>query len=105
MNQFVINGREYYCWGRLVKVCGLVNAWYESVEDPEAIISDIKSSKHRVNIFTFFQRVPHVVPKYNYYMESYPVSVISLKNYADWWKNCIKKYTRQAVKMSQKKEL
>lgn len=80
-----------------------MNSWYESVENPEVLIASLKQHQPKQNILTFFQRVPHTLPRYNYYMESYPVSVITLKNYDDWWEKCIKKYTRQAVKMSQKK--
>jgi len=103
MHYFSVDGREFYRRGRLVRVCGLAAAWYEPIENPEALIASLKQHKPKQHIFTFFQRVPHTIPRYNYYKESYPVSVITLKNYEDWWENSIKKYTRQAVKMSQKK--
>ena len=94
--------REIYSSGRLIKLCALVNAWYESVENPETLISSIKKLEEKQHIFTFFQRPPHIEPKFNYYKEPYSVAVIKLKSYDDWWNNSIGKYARQAVKRSQK---
>jgi hypothetical protein len=102
MKYFSVDDREFYCTGRLVKICGLVNAWYETVEDPEALVSSLKKVKQRLHVFTFFQRVPHTVPKYNYSMELYSVAVMRLKTYDNWWQNRIGKKTRHAVKKAQK---
>jgi hypothetical protein len=102
---FLLDGREFYCKGRFVKVCGLYSAWYEAIDDPEILIKSLKKSKESPHIFTFFQRVPHVIPKYNYHMEPYSVAVIKLTTYEDWWKNSIGKKTRQAVNKSQKNDI
>jgi GNAT superfamily N-acetyltransferase len=85
----------------LVNVCGLWSAWYEET-DPEKFVEIIKKSGQRVHLFTFFQRVPDVEPRYTYFMEPYPVAVIPLTNYADWWNDRIGKKVRQMVKKSQK---
>lgn len=105
MKHFLLDGREFYCKGRSVKVCGLYAAWYEAIEDPEILIKSLKKSKESPHIFTFFQRVPHVIPKYNYHMEPYSVAVIKLTTYEGWWKNSIGKKTRQAVNKSQKNDI
>jgi hypothetical protein len=103
MKYFMVDNRELYSTGKLIKICGLVNGWYEDVEKPAELINSLKRSQERNHIFTFFQRVPHTVPKYGFYMEPYPVSVIRVINYDDWWKNGIGRKARQAVKSSEKK--
>jgi len=105
MKYFMVDNREFYSSGKLIRLCGLVNAWYESIENPEVLIASLRRFQGRNHIFTFFQRVPNTIPKYNFYMKPYPVSVIRIKNYDDWWNNCIKKRTRYAVKASKKKEV
>jgi len=102
MKKFSVDNREFYSTGRIIKICGLINAWYEDVENPETLAESLKKFKQRLDIFTFFQRVPHTVPKFNYYMEPYNVAVIKVISYDDWWNNCIGKTTRQAVKKSHK---
>lgn len=103
MKRFSLNNREYYCRGRFVKICGLYNAWYEDVEDPETLVASLKNAKENVHIFTFFQRVPHIAPKFGYHVEPYSVAVIKLSTYEEWWKNAVSQKVRQAVNKSQKK--
>lgn len=105
MHYFFSGGRHYYRRGRLIRVCGLVNAWYETVDDPETLIRSLKVDSHGSDVFTFFQRVPHINQKYPYCMEPYSVSVIELTSYDDWWNNCIGKKTRQMVKKAKKKDV
>lgn len=102
MKYFTVENREFYTNGRLIKLCGLVNAWYESIENPEVLIDSLKQHQEKKHIFTFFQRPPNTEPNFKYYMEPYSVAVIRLTSYDDWWNHAIRKYTRQAVKRSQK---
>ncbi|MFO7719173.1 MAG: hypothetical protein R6W85_01880, partial [Gillisia sp.] len=98
MKYFTVDNREFFSKGKFIKICKLFNEWYEDVEDPEELIANLKKCPEKNHIFSFIQRVPHVVPKYNFYMEPYSVSVINIKNYEEWWNNSIGKKTRQAIK-------
>ena len=102
MKSFIVDNREFYTNGRLIKLCGLVNAWYESIENPEVLITSLKQHQEKQHIFTFFQRPPHTEPKFKYHMEPYSIAVIKLTSYDNWWNHSIGKYARQAVKRSQK---
>jgi hypothetical protein len=102
MKSFTADDREFYTNGRLIRLCGLVNAWYESIENPEVLIASLKQHQEKQHIFTFFQRPPHTEPKFKYHMESYSIAVINLTSYDNWWNHAIRKYARQAVKRSQK---
>ncbi len=96
MKYFDVAGREFYRSGKFVRICGLLNAWYETVGDPESIIASLNG--RNADIFTFFQRVPHTEPKFKYHMDKYEVAVIKLSSYDYWWRECIRKTTRQSVK-------
>src|SRR5262249_42666419 len=65
----VVDGKEIVITGGLVKTARLAEEWYQDVEDPELIVEAIKKSKVKVDIFTFWQRLPETEPKYKYYME------------------------------------
>jgi hypothetical protein len=98
---FSAEGKEFYIEERVVNVCGLWSAWYEEV-DPEKFVDIIKKSGQRVHLFTFFQRVPDIEPRYDFYMEPYSVAVIELTSYDDWWNKRIGKKARQMVKKAQR---
>jgi len=102
MKNFAIGNREFYTTGRIIRLCGLANAWYESVDNPPALIAAIKRHQEKQHIFTFFQRPPHTEPEFEYHMEPYSIAVIRLTSYDNWWSHGIGKYPRQAVKRSQK---
>ncbi|MGO9138316.1 MAG: hypothetical protein ACLP9S_15370 [Syntrophales bacterium] len=102
MQIFSVGEKQFYRDGRLIRICGLYNSWYESVEDPEAIVKSLKKLKPRLHIFTFFQRPPHVEPRYDYHMEPYSVSVINITSYDNWWNNSIGKKTRYLVNRAEK---
>ena len=69
MKYFTVENREFYTNGRLIKLCGLVNAWYESIENPEVLIDSLKQHQEKKHIFTFFQRPPNTEPNFKYHME------------------------------------
>jgi hypothetical protein len=102
MHFFELGSKRLYCLGKFIKVCGLADAWYEDVDDPLSIVASLKKETHGTHLFTFFQRPPHTEPRFHYYMEPYPVSVIKITSYEDWWTNSIQKKTRQAVKKAHK---
>ena len=91
-------GKELRCRGRLLRVCELAAPWYEEIEDPEALIRELRESAAGADLLTFFQRVPEVAPRYAYHFEPYGVAVIKATDYADWWNNGIKKRARYLVK-------
>jgi hypothetical protein len=97
-----INNIEITLRGRVIRMARMPNQWYEDVGDPESLIKGIRKAKVEADIFTFFQRIPETKPKYNYYMEWEPVAALPIISFDHWWKNQIKKNTRQAIKRSQK---
>lgn len=103
MKRFFLENLEFYIKGKLFKTCGLYSAWYVDLENPPAVCHSLKKVKQKIDLFTFFQRVPHVNPIYDYYIEPYPVSVIKIESYENWFNNSIKKKARQSIKTAYKK--
>jgi hypothetical protein len=102
MKSFTVDNREFYSNGRLIKLCGLINAWYENIGNPEMLINSLRQHQPEQHIFTFFQRPPDTEPKFKYHMEPFSNAVIKLTDYDNWWNHAIGKYARQAIKRSQK---
>jgi hypothetical protein len=98
---FSVDGRQFYRRGRWVKICGLAAAWYETIENPESLAMSLKKCGQRLDLFTFFQRVPHVEPRYSYFTEPYSVSVIKLTRYEDWYRH-LGKNTQRKIKKAKK---
>ncbi|PXF56321.1 MAG: hypothetical protein C4B58_13920 [Deltaproteobacteria bacterium] len=89
--------------GGLIKTARLKDEWYEDIEDPAPLINEIKRSKYKPDIFTFWQRLPETTPKYNYYSEWESIAVIPIKDYDYWWKKQINAKTRNMVRKADKK--
>ena len=100
MAKFNVEGTEFYCRGKILKTCGLASAWYEPVIDPESVISKLRKHHERLDIFTFFQRVPDTLPKFKYRSEPYVVAVIQIKDFQTWLRSSVGKKTRQAIRRS-----
>jgi hypothetical protein len=89
--------------GRCLTVARLKDEWYEDIGDPEMIIKDLRNSKFRPDLFTFWQRLPDTVPLYSYYSEAEALSAIPLKDFQHWWEKQISSDTRKKAKRSAKR--
>ncbi|MFX0196079.1 MAG: hypothetical protein ACFFCW_08150 [Candidatus Hodarchaeota archaeon] len=89
--------------GKLVRTAIIREEWYEDVEDPESFVSYLRQSKVKADIFSFFQRLPEIKRKFDYYMEWENIAVIPIISFDHWWTKQIHKHTRQAVKRAAKK--
>jgi len=78
--------------------------WTEGqvVADPASFVARLKTSGLKADIFTFTQKVPHVRPKYGYYMERDNVAAIPITDYQDWWRQ-ISSDLRRDVRLAEKR--
>lgn len=98
-----VDNKEIVTTGKLIKIARIKEEWYEDVEYPESIIKALKATKLKPDIFTFWQRLPEIKPKYNYYMEWDNVAAIPLKSFDHWWKKQINAKTRNVIRKAEKK--
>jgi hypothetical protein len=54
------------------------------------------------DIFTFWQRVPDVEPRYPFYFEWEDLAVLPIKSYDHWWNHQIKSPLRNKIRKSRK---
>jgi len=82
--------------GRFVKTATIHKEWSNDVSNPEAIADVLR--KHKIDIFTFWQRLPDITPRYNYHMEWHAVSAIPITTYDHWLSKQINSDTRKKIK-------
>jgi hypothetical protein len=97
-----INGQTYCITGGLVKIVSVEKEWYEDVHDPASVITALIDVEPKLDIFTFWQRVPETEPKYQYYTEWESLAVLPIKSFDYWWNKQAKGTTRNIVRKSQK---
>jgi len=97
-----INNIEISIRGRLIKTARLKEEWYEDLENPESLISQIKKNKIKADIFTFWQRLPETKPKYSYYMEWNSLAAIPINSFEHWFEKQINSGARKAIRKAKK---
>lgn len=92
--------------GRLVRVARVRNEWFADIAEPGAVIDDIrKGHLGRVDLLTFWQRLPVREPMVDYYWEPEFVAALPVTTYETWWKQQIDGKTRNLVRKGEKKGL
>jgi hypothetical protein len=103
MEGLEIGGQTYAITRGLVTVVGLEDDWYEDVPDPDSTIKILSTSKgFRPDIFTFWQRLPNIEPKYPFHMESESIAALRIESYDYWLNKQIKGSVRNKIRKSQK---
>lgn len=89
--------------GSLVKVARVDGEKFLFADDPNAIVDYLRRSTHRVDIFTFIQKVSEPTPKYNYPMEWDNLAVLPISTFDHWWNQQIGFKARNKAKQAEKK--
>src|SRR5437762_5111023 len=97
-----INGQTYGVTRGLLRVMSLEDDWYEDVNDPASVIAGLRESDSKADIFTFWQRLPDVEPKYHYHKEWESLAVLPVKSFDHWWNSQIRDKTRNMVRKARK---
>lgn len=103
-----INDHEIDIKGKFLKLANIKDDYWiagNPVKNMKEFISNLKQSRNRIDIFTFCQKPPDIVPKYNYYMEWDNLAVIPITNYDEWWTKRLPHNTRKNVRRAYKKGL
>lgn len=87
----------------VVKVIRLEDEWFEDLNDPEHVLEQIRTA-HGVgaDLFSFWQRMPDVTPRFQYHVEYEEIAVLSVESYDKWWKSQIKSRVRNQVRKAEK---
>ena len=88
--------------GTWLKTARLTDEWHEDVEHPEEVLRELKL-RSNADLFTFWQRLPHVEPKFSYYREVDPIAALPVTTYEHWLKHQINNKTRNLLSKAAKK--
>lgn len=107
MNSIWIDDMEIAVAGKLIKTARLREEWYRDVEDPSSLVvrvkNELKRNRASVDIFTFWQRLPEINQKYDYYTESDSIAAIPIKSFNYWWEEQINPKVRNMIRKAEKK--
>ena len=73
----------------------------EGVEDPEAIIRELKA-RTKADLFNFRQQLPHTQPQCAFHLEWDNLAVLEIESYEHWWNKQIRNDARRMVRKAEK---
>jgi len=93
--------------GRWITVASIHDEqWLETeLENPEVCVQQLKqqvSPALRADIFTFTQKIPQTVPRYQWAVEQDSVAVARVASFKEWWES-LPQETRKNVRRAQKR--
>ncbi len=100
-----IENKNIVITGNLIKTARIDEEWDEDLVDPIKFIDLLKQKKIKADIFTFWQRLPDITPKYDFFMEWDNIAAIPVKSYDYWWTKQIGSNARNMVSKAKKKGL
>jgi hypothetical protein len=98
-----IDGKQITIDGAIPRVAHLDQEWFEDLEKPDMFVDRLRKTKPVPDIFTFWQRLPELEPKYAYRMEADAIAALPIKSYSYWWDKQIDGAARNKVRKAQKK--
>jgi hypothetical protein len=89
--------------GRVLRIARLDAELYHYLSDPEPLLTRLRDSRERIDVFTFLQGLPETEPKFKYPMEWDNLAVVPISTFETWWTKQISGKTRNMVKQAEKK--
>jgi hypothetical protein len=99
----VVCEREVKIDGHFLRLAKLEGDSYRFLDDPEPIISALRNSGKRIDLFTFMQRLTDTTPKYTYPMEWDNFAAVPITTFNDWWTNVLGFKGRNKARQAEKK--
>jgi hypothetical protein len=98
-----INGQTFSISQGPLTIVKVEDEWYEDIENPQGVIKALKQNIDiQADLFTFWQRLPDVEPKYSYHQEWEDIAVLPITSYDFWWKHQIKSRVRNLILKAEK---
>jgi hypothetical protein len=96
-------GRDIVLSGRALRVARIDGDLYRFIDDPEPILTGLRRSGSRIDLFTFMQRLPHTEPQYGYSMEWDNLAVLEVRSFEHWWNEQIGFKARNKAKQAERR--
>jgi hypothetical protein len=98
-----IHGQTFEIRRGVLTTIKLEDEWFEEVRDPQAAVDTLQNDdRFGADVFTFCQRLPHVVPRFPHAYELESIAAIEIDSYSRWWGKQIEGATRNQIRKSQK---
>ena len=98
-----ICGKDIKVEGRLIRIARLDGEKFTFPDDPEALLSGLRTCGTRIDLFTFLQKLPETSPKYAYPREWDNLAVLPVSTFEHWWTEQIGFKARNKAKQAEKK--
>lgn len=101
-----INNKTVVVTGKAIKMATVHDEeWLEGqgVDEPEMFIAKMKEANLKADIFTFTQKIPDIVPRYQYHLEWDNVAAIPIISFKDWWEKRLPQVTRKSIRRGGKR--
>jgi len=101
-----IAGQVFSLSSGFLRVAQLEDEWYEDLRDPAVVIDALASRRSLgADLFTFWQRLPHAEPAYEYPLEWDKIAVLKITSYEHWWNRQIKSRIRTTIRKAEREGL
>jgi hypothetical protein len=97
-----IRGQTYSISKGAVRIVSLEDEWFEDMTEPAAVMETLTDSGLKVDLFTFWQRLPELQPKYPYYQEWESVAALPIHSYDHWFNNQISSRARNQIRKARR---
>ena len=98
-----ILGQTYSISRGPITAVSLEDEWYEDVADPDRLIEVLTSTSGlKPDIFTSWQRLPDLEPKYQYHTEWESIAALPVKSFDHWFNKQISSRLRSQIRKAQK---
>jgi hypothetical protein len=97
-----VDGKDLLLTGKFIRTARLADEWYEDLVHPESLVEALRKNPARVDIVTFWQRLPDVVPRYNYQLEWDSIAALPVTSLDHWLAHQLNPKTRNLLRKSAK---
>jgi len=97
-----IDGQTFFLSRGLATVARVEDDWYDDVKDPHAAIAGLQRSRARADVFTFWQRLPHIEPRFSFRTEWASIAALPVTTFDYWLNKQIKPTARNKVRKAWK---
>jgi hypothetical protein len=97
-----VSGHDIHVKGGLLRIAHREADGYESLDNPEYLISGMRKCGTRIDLFTFIQIREENPPRYTYPLEMDNLAVLPIPSFDAWWKS-LRSVTRNRARQAEKK--
>lgn len=95
--------KEVWVEGALLRVAHLDGEKYTYPDNIEDLLHHLKSTRERIDVFTFLQHPPHTEPSYSFPIEWDNLAVMQIISFDHWWNEQLKSIGRNRARQAAKR--